>query len=165
MRARELAQALRVHVRRAEQRDLAGSLQLGEPLHRFDIPCNAVVPPVELRDVELLHAQARERGVDDAREIGARQLRQRFEVGHDFRRNAQAPRLLRVAAPEFADQRLDADVVIGTIEERHAGVDKGAHVVDGAISIEGRAVALRELPVALGDPRHAHTVAEVDVVR
>ena len=102
-------------------------------LHRLHVAGHAVVPPVELHEVQPLLAEARERGVDDLLHV-ARACRRGSDSrsGTSLVDTRSSPRVLRMAAAEIADQLLDADVVVGAVEERDAGLDEGAHVLDRA---------------------------------
>src|SRR5262249_25761590 len=143
----------RVEVRRADQLHLAGRSQVVEPVHRFHVARHAIVPPVELYEVQALLAQARQRRVDDLLHVPALEPRQRFEIGHELGRDAQPARVLGMAAANLADQLLHADVVIRAVEEGNAGLDEAARGVERRLARVGRAVPLGELPVALGDAR------------
>lgn len=73
-----------------------------------------VVPPVELHEIELLGAQAAQRAVNRALEVGTRESRQQIEIGDalgvhtDCRRARAMP--LAPLHQELADHRLDTGV-------------------------------------------------------
>src|SRR5262249_5626644 len=110
---------LPIEIRQTDVADLSGPPQLVEPQRRFDITRYPVVPPVQLDEIEGLHAQPVERPVHSAYDVCPRVSRQSIEIGNVLRVNLDAGG--GVGAPlspleEPADQRFNAGVDVRAIE-------------------------------------------------
>ena len=135
-RGEDLEELCGAEVRDAELVDLprtAQPLQLQRHLH---VPGDLEVPPVELHQVQPLHAEALERTVDDALDVRSVHGGQLVEVRHELGVDAQPGRVPGVVSPEAADQLLDAGVDVRAVEGGDARVDEGRHVADRPVRID-----------------------------
>ncbi len=122
---------------------------------------------MELNEVEALHAQAAQRLVDDALDIGFRNRGEPREVGDELRVHLEGARRLGSApcdepCPEGADQGLDPGVDIGAIEGRQPGVERRLQGVERLLLADG-AVAAGELPIAADDARDGIAGADLSL--
>ena len=145
----DFRQALLVEVGQADVPDLAGAALLVKPGHRVDVARHVIVPPMQLHQIDAVHAEARQRAVDAADHVGPRVRGQPIEVGyvlgvHLHRRVGAGP-----AAPlqPLTDQRFHAGVDVRAVERRHSRVREPIHVGQRGRRVD-RAVAAGQLPPA-----------------
>ena len=149
-------QVFGIEVRQPQVADLAGPAEIVEPRHDIEDTGDGVVPPVQLHQIDRLHAQSAARAIDRGLDLGAGDVRQSIEVGYalgvdlDARGHLGASPLGQ-ARPIATDQRLDARVDVRTVEGGDAGVHEGLHIGERRLDVHG-AMAARELPPALQQP-------------
>ncbi|MEZ5286217.1 MAG: hypothetical protein R2712_15680 [Vicinamibacterales bacterium] len=152
----DLAHPGEVEICEADVPDDAFAAQLVEPGRGVDVAGHTVVPPVQLNEVDGLHAQPGARPLHDGPHVRPRERRQLVPIGHALGVHAHAGRggaaIATEAGEEASDERLDARVDVGAIEGRDAGIDERSHVVERRLLVD-RTVAAGELPAALQQAR------------
>ena len=134
--------------------DLAGAAQLVKPGGRVDVARHVVVPPMQLHQIEAVHAEARQRAVDAAHHVGPRVRCQPIEVGYVLGVHLHGHVGAGRATPlqPLADQRFHAGVDVRAVERRDARVHEPIHVGQRRSRVD-RAVAAGQLPPALQQAR------------
>ena len=130
--------------------DFAFRLQVGEMPEGVEIAVVGVIPPVELQQVETVHAHPPERGsdrlLDEPPDHPAR-IRNPFCQRLNFGEPG-GPVAGCEAAPKGADEILGRAVMVGEVPSREPDVVVSEHLLDGAGGIDGP-VAARDLPHAI----------------
>src|SRR5205814_2639889 len=120
-----------------EVTDAAFLLQIGEMLQRIEIAPVAVIPPMELQQVETLDPHAPQRPGDrllDGLPANRSGIGNPFGEGLDLVETFGAA-LRGEALVESADQILGRTVMVGEIPGREAGIMIIEHRRDGALRV------------------------------
>jgi hypothetical protein len=111
------AQTVGIEIGQRKVTDFACLLQVCEMFERIEVVLVAVIPPMELEQVETFHAHPRERNadrfVDDASGHPARSrnpFRERLDLG-----NPVGPATGGKLAPEASDEVLSRAVMVGEV--------------------------------------------------
>jgi probable F420-dependent oxidoreductase len=166
-----LRELLCIDVAQREVPDLARVAQIGEVAQRVEIACVAVIPPVELQEVEALGAHAAQRDADrvlDNAPCHRARMRHPFGEGLDLRQMFDASlggaALGGEAPTETADQILGRAVMIGEVPGGEPGVVIGEHLVDRARRVY-RAMRPRHLPHPVEDAADREVCGEREAAR
>src|SRR6516162_11640408 len=121
-------------------------------VERVEIALVAVVPPMELEEVETLYTHTPTRDVDCLFDDASRHpagMRHPFGESLDFRQPLGPVKGSETAA-EVADEGLGRAVMIGEIPGREPGVVVGEHLVDRPHRVD-RAMRTGDLPHPVED--------------
>ena len=151
----DLLQACLIEVGQANVPDLAGAALLVKPRGGIHVTRNVVVPPVQLHQIDALHAEARERAVNAAHDVGSRVRRQPIEVGYVLGVHLHGHGVVVRASPfqPLADERFHAGVNVGAVEGRDARVHEPIHVGHRGRRINRLSMTVGQLPAALQQAR------------
>src|SRR6202022_3657101 len=133
---------------------------------RVEIARVAVVPPMELQQVEAFDTHPRQRDpdrlFDNAPGHPSRirhPLCERLDLGEPLRSVAGGE-----PAAEVADKILGRTIMVGEIPGGEPGIVVGEHLVDRAPGLD-RAMAARDLPHAVQDPADREIGGELEAAR
>ena len=143
---------LGIEIGQAEMTDQPFLAQIGEVPQRVEIAPVAVIPPMELQQIEALRIHAatrsRDRFLDDAschRPGGGDPLRESLDLGE-----AGGAVSRRELSAEGADELLGRAVMVGEVPSREPGLVISEHRRDGARRVD-RAMRARDLPHPVQD--------------
>ena len=161
------SEPLGVEIGQCQVADLAVALQVAQVLEGVEIARVAVVPPMELQQIEAFDTHPRQRDpdrvFDDAPGHPSRirhPLRERLDLGESLGAVAGGE-----AAAEVADKVLGRTIMVGEIPGGEPGVMMiGEHFVDGAAGVD-HAMAAGDLPHAVQDPANRKIGGELEAVR
>ncbi len=146
------AQPLGVEIGQGEVANLAFVTQIGEMLERVEVAFVAVIPPMELEQVETVDTHSAPRDADrflDGAPCHPAGIRHPFGERLDLRQPlGSAAR--GEPAPELADQILGRAVMIGEVPAGESGIVIGEHRLDRARRVDG-AMGAGNLPHPVED--------------
>ena len=145
--AQYLFQTRDVKVGQADVPDFSGPSQVVQAQSRLHIAWRAIVPPVELDQVQPFQAQSPERPVYRRLHVGPGQGPQAVQVGHILGVDLYSGQCVPVAPEKVADQRFDPCIDISAVEGSDAGLDAPEHVIKRLFAIDG-SVTTGKLPPA-----------------
>ena len=148
----EFGQMRCIEIRNADQVYFALAPQRIQLLNRLDMTGHAVVPPMELHEVQPFKSQSGQGPVNASLDLRRGERRQTVAVGNELRVYPDAVQPVLTAGPrkfgpESAENFLDAGVDVGAIEGADPGIGEKNHVGNRPCCIDPAMVA-RKLPTA-----------------